>query len=163
MKAKDLMTPAHDFLNPDDTLKTAVNLLRTARRGEDKVGAKGLPVLDEYGRLVGMLSMRDILKAAFPFYMSMMHLGEFSWDGMVENIAKKSGEKKVREAMSKVVITVDDDAPLMECIDQMIRHNIKRLPVIDKYGKVAGMLYERDVFFAVTKAMLEEEEKEVEV
>jgi len=156
MKAKDLMVPATDFLSPDDTLKKAVNLLRKARRGESRIGAKGLPVLDERGRLVGMLSMQDVLKAVFPFYMSMMNLGDFSWDGMVEDIAKKSGDKRIGDIMSKKVITVDEDAPLSECVDHMVKHNIKRLPVINSQGRVVGMLYERDVFFAVTKAMLED-------
>ncbi|HZD60841.1 MAG TPA: CBS domain-containing protein [Anaerolineae bacterium] len=156
MKARDLMVPVHDYLHPQDTLKTAVNLLRTARRGETRVGTKGLPVLDGAGRLIGMLSMKDVLKAIFPFYMRMMDLGDFSWDGMVEEIAKRSATRQVNEAMSKAVIKVDADASLMECIDHMLKHNIKRLPVVDKAGKVVGMLYERDLFFAVTKAMLEE-------
>lgn len=156
MKAKDLMIPLQDYLRPENTLKEAVNLLKTARRGEERVGVKGLPVIDEKGRLVGMLSMRDILKAVFPFYLSMMELGDFTWDGMVESIAKKSSNRLVRDIMSKVVITVNDDAPLMECVDHMIKHNIKRLPVIDKSGRVIGMLYERDIFFAITNAMLEE-------
>lgn len=156
MKAKDLMIPIQDYLRPENTLKEAVNLLRTAKRGEERIGVKGLPVLDEKGKLVGMLSMRDILKVVFPFYLSMMDLGDFTWEGMVESIARKSSGKLVRDVMSKIVITVDEDASLMECVDHMIKHNIKRLPVVDKSGKVIGMLYERDVFFAITKAMLEE-------
>lgn len=156
MKAKDLMIPLQEYLKPDNTLKEAVNLLRTAKRGEEKAGVKGLPVLDEKGKLVGMLSMRDILKVVFPFYMTMMDLGDFTWDGMVESIARKSSNKKVKDVMSKVVITITEDASLMECVDHMIKHNIKRLPVIDKSGRVIGMMYERDVFFAITKAMLDE-------
>lgn len=155
MKAKDLMIPLREYLRPENTLKEAVNILRTAKRGEEKVGVKGLSVLDEKGKLVGMLSMRDILRAAFPFYLSMMDLGDFTWDGMVESIAKKSSNRKVGEVMSKVVISVDEGASLMECVDHMIKHNIKRLPVIDKSGRVIGMIYERDVFFAITKAMLD--------
>lgn len=162
MKARDLMIPLQDYLRPENTLKEAVNLLKTARRGEERVGVKGLPVIDEKGRLVGMLSMRDILKAVFPFYLSMMELGDFTWDGMVEGIAKKSSNRLVRDVMSKVVITVNDDAPLMECVDHMIKHNIKRLPVIDKSGRVIGMLYERDIFFAITNAMLEENKQAFE-
>lgn len=157
MKAKDLMVPVHDYLNQDDTLKHAVNLLRAAKRGEEKIGTKGLPVLDSYGKLVGMLSMRDVLRAVLPSYMTMLNLGDFSWDGMVEEVAKKSANKKIDQIMTKVVFKVNEDAPLMECIDQMVKHNIKRLPVVDGSGKVTGMLYERDVFFAVTKAMLEGE------
>ena len=58
--------------------------------------------------------------------------------------------------MTKDVITVKEDSPLMDAVDHMIKRNVKRLPVIDKTGKVIGMLYERDVFFAIVKAMLNE-------
>jgi len=156
MKAKDLMIPIQEFLNPENTLKDAVNILKTAKRGEEKVGAKGLPVLDESGKLVGMLSMGDILKSVHPAYMDLMNLGEFTWDGMLEETAKKVAGKKVATIMTKDVTTVKEDAPLMDAVDHLIRRNVKRLPVVDKEGKVVGMLYERDLFFAIVKAMLNE-------
>lgn len=162
MRARDLMIPLQEYLRPDNTLKEAVNLLRMAKRGEERVGVKGLPVIDEKGRIVGMLSMRDILRAVFPFYLSMMELGDFTWDGMVEAIAKRSSNRLVKDVMSRVVITIHEDAPLMECVDHIIKHNIKRLPVIDKDGRVVGMLYERDIFFAITKAMLDEDTRGTE-
>ncbi|MEI7639373.1 MAG: CBS domain-containing protein, partial [Syntrophus sp. (in: bacteria)] len=68
MKVKDLMIPIHDFLRPDVTLKEAVNLLHIARRDAEKQGVKGLPVLDDHCKLIGILSMRDILKAVYPSY-----------------------------------------------------------------------------------------------
>jgi len=154
MKAKDLMIPIQDSLSPENTLKDAVNLLRIAKKGEEKVGVKGLPVIDKEGKLVGMLSMTDILKAVHPSYMSLMNLSNFTWDGMVESLAKSVADKKVETVMSKVVFTVKEDDPLMECVDLMIKNNIRRLPVVDKIGKVVGMIYERDVFFEIVKAML---------
>ncbi len=157
MKAKDLMIPIQDYLSPDNTLKEAVNLLRIAKKGEEKIGVKGLPVLDKEGKLVGMLSMTDILKAVHPSYMDLMNLSNFTWDGMVESLAKSAADKKVETVMSKEVFTVKEDDPLMECVDLMIKNNIRRLPVIDKAGKVVGMIYERDVFFAIVKAMLDDD------
>lgn len=156
MKAKDLMIPLQDYLKTDNTLKEAVNFLRAAKRGEEKVGVKGLPVLDEKGKLIGMVSMGDILRAVYPSYMSMMNLGDFTWDGMVESLAKQVADKQVETVMTKNVITIMEDDPLMECVDHMIRNKVQRLPVLDKSGKVVGMLYERDVFFAIVKAMLDE-------
>jgi CBS domain-containing protein len=156
MKAKDLMVPVYDYLRPDSSLKEAVNLLRTAIRGKDKVGVMGLSVLDEKGKLVGMLSMTDILKAVYPSYMSMMNLGEFTWDGMLESLARQAGGKKVKDLMTSPVVTVHEDDPLMECVDHLLKNNVRRMPVLDKEGKVVGMIYLRDIFFAVTKAMLDE-------
>ncbi len=150
------MIPLHEFLKPSNTLKEAVNKLKSARRDELRIGVKGLPVLDDCGKLVGLLSMGDILKAVFPSYMSLMDLGDFTWDGMVESLAKKVSGKSVESVMTKQVVTVPEDAPLMECVDHMLKKDVKRLIVLDKDGKVAGMLYERDVFFVITKSMLDE-------
>jgi CBS domain-containing protein len=156
MKAKDLMISIQEYLKPDNTLKEAVNLLRFARKGEEKIGLKGLPVLDESGRLVGMLSMGDILKAVHPAYMDLMDLGDFTWEGMIEEMAKKIAEKKVFTLMTRDITTVKEDSPLMDCVDHLLKKNIKKLPVVDKTGRVVGMLYERDIFFAIVKFMLEE-------
>jgi predicted transcriptional regulator len=157
MRARDLMIPIQDYLRPENTLKEAVDLLRVAKKGEEKVGVKGLPVLDKDGKLIGMLSMRDVLKAVHPSYMDLMNLSNFTWEGMVESFAKSAADKKVEAVMSKEVITVSEEDPLMECVDLMIKNNIKRLPVLDKAGKAAGMIYETDVFFAIVKAMLDDE------
>ena len=156
MKAKDLMIPLQEYLKPETTLKEAANILRAAKRDDERVGVKGLPVLDASGKMVGFLSIGDILKAVFPSYMSLMNLGDFTWDGMVEDMAKKAGNRKVSEMMTTHVITVNEDASLMECVDHMIKNNVKRLPIIGKDGKVSGILYERDIFFAITKAMMNE-------
>jgi CBS domain-containing protein len=157
MKSKDLMIPLQEYLRPENTLKEAVNLLRIAKRGEEKVGLKGLPVLDKDGKLIGMLSMTDILKAVHPSYMSLMNLSNFTWEGMVESLAKSVADNKVGTIMSKNVVTVKDEDSLMECVDLMIKNNIKRLPVIDSFGKVSGMLYERDIFLEIAKAMLQDD------
>jgi predicted transcriptional regulator len=146
------MIPVQEYLRPDNTLREAVNLLRTARRDEARVGVKGMAVLDEKGMLVGLLSMGDILKAVFPSYMSMMDLGDFTWDGMVESLAKKVADRKVGDFMTKNVVTVKEDAPLMECVDHMIKKDVKRLIVLDQKGKVIGTLYERDVFNVITQS-----------
>ena len=153
MKARDLMIPLYEYLTPDMPLVDAGHMLRKAKRSEERVGVKGLPVLDKTGKMVGFLSIGDILKAVFPAYMELMNLGDFTWDGMVEGFAKKAACKHVSEVMITQIITVPDEAPLMECVDHMLRNNVKRLPVVDRSGRVVGMLYERDVFYEITRAM----------
>ena len=157
MLAKDLMIPLQESLTPEMTLKEAACMLRTAKRGEETIGVKGLPVLDPAGKMVGFLSIGDILKAVSPSYMGgLMNLGEFSWDGMVEEMARKVAGKFVGSLMTTGVISVPEEAPLMVCIDQMVRKGVKRLPVIAADGRVTGILYERDVFSAITTIMLGE-------
>jgi predicted transcriptional regulator len=153
MKVRDLMIPLQGFLKPDMTVREAVNLLQMSPRGEGAVGVKGLPVLDESGKLVGMLSMTDILRAILPVYLAMTDLGEFTWDGLLESLAKKAGQKKVGDVMTKDVFTVKEDDPILECVDHMVKKNVRRLPVVDRHGKVVSMIYERDLFLTITRAM----------
>jgi CBS domain-containing protein len=148
------MHPLTDHLKPDATLKEAVVLLKSCRVGEENICVRALPVLDDQMKFVGLLSMGDILKAIWPSYMSLMNLAEFAWDGMVEQLARRSQTLLVRDLMTTEVITVHETAPLMECVDHMLKHGVKKLPVTDASGRVAGMLYERDLFFAIVGAML---------
>ncbi|GAB4341325.1 MAG: hypothetical protein Kow0089_15580 [Desulfobulbaceae bacterium] len=157
MKAKDLMIPLEEHLRPETTLREAVNLLRSARRGGERIGVKGLPVLDPAGHMIGFLSMGDILKAVLPFYMSNLSLGEFSWQGMEEDIARKSADRQVGELMTRKVISVHEDSHLMACVESMVKNNVKSLPVLNREDRVVGMLYEADVFFAITRMMLQED------
>ncbi|MFZ2196450.1 MAG: CBS domain-containing protein, partial [Thermodesulfovibrionales bacterium] len=69
MRAKDLMVPLVEYLKPGNTLQEAAHMLRTARRGEERIGVKALPVLDQHKKLLGILSIGDILKAVYPPYM----------------------------------------------------------------------------------------------
>jgi CBS domain-containing protein len=156
MKAKDLMIPLQEYLTPDNTLGEAANLLRIAKRGEEKIGVKALPVLDASGNLKGILSIGDILKAVHPAYMDLMNLGSFAWDGMVETFAQKAAGKKVKDLMTPKVITVKEDSTLMECIDHMLKNNVKRVPVLNNGNRVTGMLYERDVFYEITRSLINE-------
>lgn len=132
-------------------------MLKTARRDEERVGVKGLPVLDDSGKMAGFLSIGDILNAVFPPYMEGMDIGHFAWNGMAETIAKRVKGKLVSDLMTRKVVSVHEDASLMECVDHMHKSGVKRLPVVDAEGRVKGIVYERDVFLAITKIMLEED------
>ena len=153
MKARDVMEPLTDHLSPDDTLKQAIYKMRVCRRDDYRTGVKGMVVLDRNQRLVGMLSLKDILHAIVPFYMELMELGEFTWDGMLEEKTKTIADRKVAEVMTKKVYTVPLEAPLMECADFIARQNLQRLPVVDHEKKVVGMLYIRDLYQVLTEVL----------
>lgn len=149
MKARDLMVPIQAFLKPDDGLKEFVITIRNARGCEETRGVRSLPVIDASGKLVGVLSMKDILKATYPPYLYDTELSLFTWDGMLESMAKHVVGKRVSDLMTKPVITVKDDHPLMECVDHMLKYQISTIPVTDHGGRFLGMLYESDLFFAI--------------
>ena len=159
MKAKEVMEPVKDTLTPETTLKDAVNRMRVAGREDGRTGAKGMIVLDN-GKLAGIVSIKDILKAIIPSYMTLTELGEFTWDGMLEEMAKKVSGRKVEEIMTRDVITVSEDAPLMECADHVVKYNLQRIPVLNREKKVVGIVYVRDIYYAIVRALFDKLDKE---
>jgi len=158
VKAKEIMEPVKDTLTPETTLKDAVNRMRVAGRGDVRAGAKGMIVLDN-GKLAGIVSIKDILKVIIPSYMTLTELGEFTWDGMLEEMAKKVADKKVEEIMTRDVITVSEDAPLMECADHVVKHNLQRIPVLNR-EKTVVIIYVRDIYYAIVRALFDKFDKE---
>lgn len=160
MKVQDIMSPISQYLSPDETLQQAVVKMRTARRLERRPGVKGLVVLDEEKNLVGILSIKDVLRASIPVYLD-IKLSIFSWDGMLEEMARRVACKKVKEFMSTKVITVAEDASLMACADLLIKKNMQRLPVVNQEKKVVGIVYIRDVFNIISQIFVDQDECKV--
>ena len=68
---------------------------------------------------------------------------------LLEEIARKISEKTVGEVMKRDVVTVTEDASLVECADLIVRHNLQRIPVTDASGRVVGMVYVRNLYYAI--------------
>lgn len=51
---------------------------------------------------------------------------------------------KVRDAMSPSVVTVRPDASILEASELMLNHDIGGLPVVDRQGRLVGIVTERD-------------------
>jgi len=54
----------------------------------------------------------------------------------------------VHERMSKHPITVTEDTPIAQALKVMRDEKVRRLPVLDKKGKLAGIVSERDLLYA---------------
>lgn len=156
MKAHEVMEPVTHHLKPDDGLREFLRTIKDARAGDKTPWVKTLPVLDTHGKPIGMLSMTDILKTIYPRYLYTTDLSMFTWDGMLETLASHATGKKVADLMTRPVITVLEDHPLMECLDRMLKHGISTVPVVDHAQRLIGMLYKSDLFFVITAAMLGE-------
>jgi len=153
MKARDIMVPVTLYLKPEHEIKDFVMMLRTHREQDRTSSSKSLPVLNENGKLSGIVSIRDILRAIYPAYFSLADLSLFTWDGMLETLSKEASGKKISEIMNPSASAVKEDDPLMECVDHILRYSISTLPVVDSDGRLKGMLYESDIFFTVADAI----------
>jgi CBS domain-containing protein len=154
-EARDIMELAPPFLLATDSVRDAVRKMYVGRAGAGTgmEGVPGLVVLDEGGSLAGMVSQHDVLRAILPAYMTMVDLSEFAWDEMLGEMAARMAVKTVGEVMNSDVVSVAEDAPLMECVDLVVLHNLESVPVLDAAGKVAGVVYVRDLYRAIAEAL----------
>lgn len=105
-------------LQPSDSLDKAVSLMMTHRIGS-------LVVTDETGRLVGILSERDLL--------TILHQKHAMWTPLTAS-----------DAMTPDPYTCEPDNTLEEVMNIMVDHNIRHLPVVYK-GRLEGMLSITDI------------------
>lgn len=52
---------------------------------------------------------------------------------------------KVRDLMSKGVVTIEDTATCHEAVERMMRSHVRHLPVVDRRGALAGVVTDRDL------------------
>jgi len=156
-EARDIMESAPPFLLATDSVRDAVRTMYMGRAGAGTEGVPGLVVLDAGGSLVGLVSQHDVLRAILPAYMTMVDLSEFAWDEMLGEMAARMAVKTVGEVMNPDVVSVAEDAPLMECVDLVVLHSLDCVPVLDAAGKVVGVVYVRDLYRAVAEALFPQE------
>jgi CBS domain-containing protein len=85
----------------------------------------GLPVVDSRGKVVGVVTEFDLLKAVR--------------DG------KDLQTAKAEEIMSRTVVCAQEDDALDDIIAKMTEHNIIRLPVVGEDGKLIGVIARADI------------------
>ncbi len=143
------MEPITNVLSPEDTLREAVLKMKATPRKRSS-GTRGLVVVDDRGRLVGILSQKDILRAALPRLLG-AELSDISWEGLFQERARAAGDTLVRDVMTTAVVAVREDDSLMSCLDLLLERNLQRLPVVDRAGRVVGMVLIRNVYERVTQ------------
>jgi CBS domain-containing protein len=139
--ARDAMTPDPVRVTPRTPAGEIVRLLAPA-------GFHGMPVVDDAGRPVGIVTQGDLIRrAGMPVRLGL--LSDLDPSNVAQAIESMSG-KTAAEVMSRPVITVPEDETVAAAVDLMIKHGIKRLPVANASGSLVGMLSRFDVFRTIS-------------
>ena len=104
-----------------------------------------LPVIDR-GKLVGIITIGDIREAS-PSTATTLNIWELNylWSQIL-----------VKEVMSKEVLTVSADEPMINAANIMLTQKVSGLPVLDKNLKVIGIVTESDIFRMVVRSQAED-------
>jgi len=122
MRVRDLMTSDVVSCRGYDSLHHVVQLLKDHDCGI-------LPVVDGGGRVIGMVSDRDVCLAAYAYGSNLQSVPATS-------------------AMTSTVHTCTDDEPLPGVLERMAEHQIRRMPVVTPDARIVGMLSLNDVAVA---------------
>jgi CBS domain-containing membrane protein len=126
MHVRDLMERDVATLHVTDTLDLADDIMRLGR-------IRHLPVVDANARLVGVLSQRDLFRAALSSVLQADPRTEREWLAQVS----------VRAAMTPFVFTVGPDTSVRTAIGLMLERKIGCVPVVDD-DRLVGLLSESD-------------------
>jgi CBS domain-containing protein len=130
MKAGDVMTIGAATVRPDATLAEAAQLLIENR-------ISGLPVVDQDGRLIGLVTEHDFLRQHDGARRRWLDALLAEPGGQIT--ARELYDRRVVNVMSRGPVSVHVDTPIEEIVDLMHRHRVKRLPVVAD-GKVVGIV-----------------------
>jgi CBS domain-containing protein len=115
---RDVMTSNPCTIDADKPVAYAAKMMRD----EDV----GLAPIVERGKLIGMLTDRDI---------AIRVVAE----------GKDPEQVKARDVASKQLVTIDPQQDLDEALRIMAKHQIRRLPVVEEDGQLVGVVAQADI------------------
>jgi acetoin utilization protein AcuB len=134
-RVADCMTRGVATIHSDALARGAADMMRTRR-------IRHLPVVDRGGRLVGIVTDRDLRQVVF----------DPAIQARAGDLADALKAVTVRDVMTWAVVSVRPDTPLREAARVMREQKIGALPVVQA-GKVVGIVTEVDLLDALARAL----------
>jgi len=138
MLVNDVMSTGVLTAHRTDTVRSVVVKMLNRHCG-------AIPVVEGDNRLVGIVTVRDVMLPLYPNYGDYIHDNVRSRnfiemeEGYPEVLAKK-----VEEVMTTNPLTVSPNDPILEAASYMGLKNFRRIPVVEK-GQLVGMVSIGDI------------------
>jgi CBS domain-containing protein len=142
LTVKEIMTREVLTVSPTMEIAEAANILMAKK-------INGVPVVDEAGRLEGILCRSDIIaqqkKLPLPSLFTFLD-GYITFSSMkgIEKEARKIAALTVADAMTRNPVTVGSDSTIETVAALMVDRNFHTLPVVDD-GVLVGVVGQSDV------------------
>lgn len=130
LKVRDAMHSPPIWASPGESMRAIQYRMRDNR-------ITGVPILDADGRLVGLVSIQDVIEA----------------------LDKGRIDEPASETMTRTVIVLEDDMPLSFATSYFNRYRFGRFPVLDRDGRLVGVVTASDIIRSLLVAMNEEVQK----
>ncbi len=127
LTAADIMARSEATLHPESDIYNAMERLLKGR-------LTGAPVVDDEGALLGMLTERDCLKVMV--------------DGALDGLPRG----KVSDYMTSPAESITPTTSLYDVAQIFLTRSYRKLPVVDRAGRVIGQVSRRDILVAIESA-----------
>ena len=112
----------------------------------------GAPVVNDQGKLIGVISEKDLFSALYPNFRDMMDdLSAWFDNEKREYRLRAKKEIIIDSIMTPKVVTIRPEDAVLEAGSKMITNQIHRLIVVDKAKKIVGIVTRRDIFQKILK------------
>lgn len=149
LTARDIMTREVITVSPEARVEELAKLLEQHR-------ISGVPVLEEDGRLVGVVTQSDLVQRSrdleLPPALNLLDLHLFleTPSRFKKRLEKLLGDR-VRDVMSDNPVTLSPDTPVREIAQVMATRKVHTLPVLEG-GKLVGIVGKLDLIRALARS-----------
>ncbi len=143
LSCADIMSRSIVTVSFATELEEAWNLLRAHK-------IKALPVVDNFGRLVGIVTVADFLRQLDDTTAAGLAV---RLQGLLRRTPGENSEKAevVGQIMTSNISSARADTPISELVHQLSENNLHHVPVLDEKNRVIGMITQSDLIVALYK------------
>jgi CBS domain-containing protein len=154
MQVRDFMIRKIITAKQTTTVKELISILETNRIG-------GVPVVDDRGNLVGIISDGDIVRFLSPnkekvylaYYFTYVEEAQ-----KIEDVLRARMNTPIEQIMVKKNIkTLAPDDDFESAIRLISKHHFKKIPVVNGAGRVVGIISRGDIIHNLSKSIFNEE------
>ena len=154
MQVRDFMIREVITAKHSTTVKELISILETNRIG-------GVPVVDDKGNLVGIVSDGDIVRFLSPheekvylaYYVSYLEEAQ-----KIEDVLREKMNTPIEKIMVKKNIkTLAPDDDFENAIRLISKHHFKKIPVVNGAGRVIGIISRGDIIHNLSKSIFNDE------
>lgn len=150
LRAREIMTKTVITVAPETRITEAARMML-------EKGINGLPVVDQQGRLRGIICQSDLIaqqeKVPLPSFFTLLDsFIPLSPPRHLEREVQKIAAVTVERAMTADPLTVSPQTTLEEVATLMVTKNVHTLPVVDDQGRLVGIIGKEDVLRTLMSA-----------
>lgn len=137
MRIREIMAQNVITVTPDTPLREAGRILKEKR-------ISGIPVIESDGRIVGVITITDILKIIKEIYQWQQIEKSSTGLKISDLIETQNLNKKVGDVMTKSVYTLEPDRDANELMRLVFTKNIHTIPITEN-GRLVGVVGKHDL------------------